>query len=232
MISKDRHTGIKAPEPTIGTVQVKICGLTRADEAVACAQAGARAIGCVFHPESPRFVSEAAAADIRRALPPEVSVVGVFVDETFDAVMRVADRTGITAVQLHGNETPELAGQLRGEGFFVIKALFAGRAPGFEEASRYPASALLLECGQGPLPGGNARPWSWGRAAPLSERHPLILAGGLSPENAAPAVRAACPDAVDVSSGVEMRPGRKDIGKVERFIAAVAAAAARRRIFA
>ena len=213
-------------------VQVKICGLTRVDEAVACARAGASAVGCVFYPRSPRCVSAAVAADIRAALPPEVACVGVFVDEAYESVMATASQTGFTAVQLHGNEPPELVSRLRREGLFVIKALFADRAPDFEQAPCYPASAYLVECGQGPQPGGNAYAWEWGRAAALGERSPLILAGGLTPENAAQAVRTAWPDAVDVSSGVETSPGCKDIRKVEELIAAVATAEARRTIFA
>ena len=214
------------------TVQVKVCGLTRVDEAVACAQAGARAIGCVFYAKSPRCVSAATARDIRRALPPEVTCVGVFVDEPLEGILAMASHTGFTAVQLHGCESPELVHRLGREGLFVIKALFADRAPGLAAASGFPAAAFLVECGQGPLPGGNAAVWQWGRAAAFSEHHPLILAGGLDPENAAQAVRAALPDAVDVSSGVEAGPGRKDIRKVEQFIAAVATASANRRIFA
>jgi phosphoribosylanthranilate isomerase len=216
----------------VNPIQVKICGLTRVDEAVACAQAGARAVGCVFYPKSPRGVSTAVAADIRAALPPEVGCVGVFVDETFDAIMHAMTRTGFTAVQLHGNEPPALASRLRSEGLFVIKALFADRTPKFDSAALYAASAFLAECGGGPLPGGNARSWDWSQAAAFGERYPLILAGGLSPENVAQAVRVAGPDAVDVSSGVETRPGRKDIQKVTQFIAAVEAAAARRTLFA
>jgi phosphoribosylanthranilate isomerase len=212
-------------------VQVKVCGLTRVDEAVACAQAGARAVGCVFYPKSPRRVDETTAADIRRALPADLICVGVFVDESFDNVMRSVERTGFTAVQLHGREGPGLVNRLRREGLFVIKALFAEKAPGLEAASGLPASAFLAECGQGPLPGGNARAWEWGRAAALGASHPLILAGGLTPDNAAQAVRAAWPDAVDVSSGVEKSPGRKDICKVELLIAAVSTAKARRTIF-
>jgi phosphoribosylanthranilate isomerase len=213
-------------------VQVKICGLTRVDEAVACARAGARAIGCVFYPKSPRCVSAAVAAEIRAALPPEVACVGVFVNESFDAIMSIMAATSFTVVQLHGSEPPELVSRLRREGLFVIKALFADRAPGFEQVQRYPASAFLVECGQGPLPGGNAYVWEWGRAAALGERSPLILAGGLTPENAVQAVRTAWPDAVDVSSGVETSLGCKDIRKVEELIAAVATAEARRTIFA
>lgn len=220
-------------EKTAGNpVQVKICGLTRPEEALACARAGARAIGCVFFPGSPRNVDAAAAAEIRRALPPEIVCVGVFVDASFDAIMRLADGSGFAAVQLHGNEPPELVERLRGEGLFVIKALFAGRAPGLGQARRFPASAFLVECGKGPLPGGNARSWTWSEAAAFGERRPLILAGGLTPENAAQAVRAAAPDAIDVSSGVEAAPGRKDLHKVKQLIAAVAPAAARRALFA
>jgi phosphoribosylanthranilate isomerase len=158
--------------------------------------------------------------------------VGVFVDEPFEGVLAMAAHTGLTAVQLHGNESPEVVQHLRREGLFVIKALFADRAPSIEAGSQYPASAFLVECGRGALPGGNAQDWDWGRAGPFAERHPLILAGGLTPENAAQAVRAALPDAIDVSSGVEAGPGRKDIRKVEQFIAAVATAYSRRRIFA
>jgi phosphoribosylanthranilate isomerase len=214
------------------TVQVKVCGLTRVDEAVACGEAGARAVGCVFYAKSPRCVAAATARAIRRALPPEVACVGVFVDEPFEGILEMAARTGFTAVQLHGSESPEVIQLLRREGLFVVKALFADRAPGIEAGPQYSASAFLVECGRGALPGGNAQEWDWSKAGPFAERHPLILAGGLTPENAAQAVRAALPDAVDVSSGVEAVPGRKDIRKVEQFIAAVATASARRRIFA
>jgi phosphoribosylanthranilate isomerase len=214
------------------TVQVKVCGLTRVDEALDCARAGARAIGCVFYPRSPRCVDEATAADIRRALPARVTCIGVFVDETFEVVMRIVTRTGLTAVQLHGSETPALVARLRREGLLVIKALFAEKPPGLDAAAGFSAAAFLAECGQGPLPGGNARVWRWSQAASLGKSHPLILAGGLTPENAAPAVRAALPDAIDVSSGVEASPGRKDIRKLKQLIAAVSTAAARRTIFA
>lgn len=227
-----RIKGLGSEPRTLNPIQVKICGLTRVDEAEACARAGANAIGCVFYPRSPRCVGPAVAADICRALPPEVACVGVFVDEPFDAIMRTTAHAGLTAVQLHGNEPAELVGRLRREGLFVIKALFAERAPGLDAAAGLPASAFLVECGRGPLPGGNASAWDWTRAAAFGERYPLILAGGLSPHNAARAVRAVRPDAVDVSSGVEASPGRKDILKVARLIAAVEPAAARRTLFA
>ena len=204
------------------TVQVKVCGLTRVEEAVACAQAGAAAVGCVFYAKSPRCVTTATARAIRRALPPEVACVGVFVDEPFEGIMatgsshRLHRRPASRERSAGGCRAPAPRGAFRHQG-----ALCRPVRPSLKTGSPYSASAYLVECGQGPLPGGNAQDWDWGRAGPFAERHPLILAGGLTPENAAQAVRAALPDAVDVSSGVEAGPGRKDIRKVEQFIAAV-----------
>jgi phosphoribosylanthranilate isomerase len=224
MMSGTEPQGVVGALKSRTAVQVKVCGLTRVDEAEACAQAGARAIGCIFYDRSPRCVTPEAARDIRRVLPPGVACVGVFVDSPFEDIMGICIRAGLESVQLHGREAPELVGRLRREGLLVIKALFAQRTPGIEAAFGIPASAFLVECGKGPA-------WEWGRAAALGAHHPLILAGGLTPENAAQAVGAALPDAVDVSSGVEASPGRKDIRKVEQFIAAVSTAEARRRIF-
>ncbi len=221
-------TDVSASAPT---VQVKVCGLTRVEEAVACAEMGAAAVGCVFVAKSPRCVTPAAAREIRRALPSAVACVGVFVDAPVAHMLAVAAETGLTAVQLHGNETPEVVQHLRREGLLVIKALFAEREPRFDQAPRYPAAAFLVECGRGVLPGGNALTWEWGGAADLGSRYPVSLAGGLTPGNVAQAIRAARPDAVDVSSGVESAPGRKDLRKVADFIAAVSDAGARRRIF-
>ncbi len=232
MTSLEPNAEPTAGRPPAETVQVKVCGLTRVEEAVACATLGAVVVGCVFYAKSPRAVSADTAAAIRLALPSAVRCVGVFVDAAFETIMATASRTGIHAVQLHGNEPPQVVQRLRREGLLVIKALFAEREPRFDQTPHYPASAFLVECGRGALPGGNALAWQWGRAADLGIRHPVILAGGLTPENVARAVRAAGPDAVDVSSGVESAPGRKDLGKVEHFIAAVRDAGARRRIFA
>jgi len=201
--------------------QIKICGLTRPQEALACAAAGAHAIGLVFYPKSPRHVADDQARDITRALPPEIARVGVFVNASFDDIMKKADRCGLNAVQLHGQESPDLVEQLAGEDLLVIKALFHKHAPGFKEASAYRASAFLVEYGKGKLPGGNARSWDWGAARELTGSFPLILAGGISEENVVRAIEQCLPDAVDISSGVESSPGRKDISKVESFISKV-----------
>ena len=213
-------------------VQVKICGLTRTGEAAACAEAGAHAIGLVFYERSPRYVRPEAAREIRRAIPDGIACVGVFVDASVDAVLNTAHTAGLSAVQLHGSESPEAAARLAAEGLLVIKALFAERVPGLDRAPDYAPVAVLVECGRGVLPGGNALVWDWGRAAEVGNEHPLVLAGGLTPDNVAAAIVAARPDAVDVSSGVELAPGRKEIDQVRAFIRAATAVPCRRRVFA
>jgi phosphoribosylanthranilate isomerase len=201
--------------------QVKICGLTSVEEALACAELGADAIGCVFHPPSPRFVTDQRAKEICSALPATVWSVGVFVNNTLHEILGKVNHCGLRAVQLHGQETPELAAELQREGVPVIKALFADGRPSFGDAQHYRVRAFLAECAGHRLPGGSGKAWNWSLASALSRESPLLLAGGLTPENVAPAIRAACPDAVDVSSGVESRPGRKDLRKVRDFLDAV-----------
>ncbi|MBW1648853.1 MAG: phosphoribosylanthranilate isomerase [Deltaproteobacteria bacterium] len=201
-------------------IQVKICGLTRPDEAAACAALGTDAIGLVFHPSSPRHLDDAAAAAISGAVPEDIAKIGVFVDAPLETILDKARRCGLTGVQLHGNEPPEIVSRLRAAGLMVIKALFAARAPGLTAAGNYAPHAFLVECGRGILPGGNAEVWNWAEARGTSASVPLVLAGGLSPKNVAYAIAAAAPDAVDVSSGVERVPGRKDLDRVAAFIRA------------
>lgn len=211
-------------EPTKSfSPQVKVCGLTRVDTALACVDLGVNAVGCVFFPKSPRFVSDPLAADICSALPPSVQSVGVFVNCSFSHIMEKVDRCGLTAVQLHGQESPDLLQRLKAENITVIKALFIEGEPSVKAASDFDASAFLVEAGKGALPGGNARQWDWSALNGFSDTHPLILAGGLTPENVADAISSSAPDAVDVSSGVESAPGIKDMGKVTAFMAAVSA---------
>lgn len=205
----------------VGVAQVKICGLKRVDQAAGCAEAGASAVGCVFYPPSPRNVSASQARDIFAALPAGVARVGVFVDEPTDQMLRIAEQCGLTALQLHGRETPETVARLVLAGYRVIKGLYTAKDPRIDRAGDFPGAAFLVECGKGPLPGGNAASWRWGDAREFGETHPLILAGGLSPGNVSEAIAAAQPDAVDVSSGVEAAPGDKDLDKVTAFIAAV-----------
>jgi phosphoribosylanthranilate isomerase len=214
--------------------QVKICGLMDGKEARACTELGADAIGCVFYPPSPRHVSDEQARDLFQCLPAAVCRVGVFVNESFSTIMQKVERCGLEAAQLHGQESVELVEELRGAGLLVIKAIFVKGAPSLDRAGSYRASAYLVECAGGPLPGGNALKWDWSSAAGIAARAPVILAGGLNPENVSLAIQEALPDAVDVSSGVESAPGRKDMEKVKRFLEAVTLteySVKRRRIF-
>jgi len=205
------------------TPRIKICGITTPEDALACASLGADAIGLVFYPKSPRFVNTAAAADICSVLRPEIARVGVFVDAPFADIMERVRACGLTAVQLHGTESPEQVEQVARAGVKAIKALYINKPPGLDIAHLYPAAAFLVECAGGTLPGGNALCWDWSAARPFADDHPTILAGGLSPENVAQAIAAATPDAVDISSGVEAAPGRKDFRKIKRFVHAVRA---------
>jgi phosphoribosylanthranilate isomerase len=211
------------PEKRHATVQIKICGLTDPVQARACARLGADAVGLIFYPPSARHVEKNQARRITAGLHAGTVAVGVFVDTSFDEIMHTVDRCGLTAVQLHGRETPQLVADLKKAGLQVIKALFTGRSPGFAAAADYDADAFLVECGRGPLPGGNAVAWDWSAAARLARRFPLVLAGGLAPGNIAAAIAAARPHAVDVSSGVEIRPGVKDLHRVRTLIEATRA---------
>ena len=201
--------------------RVKICGLTQVENALECVALGADAIGCVFYPKSPRHLADARAREICLALPERVKTVGVFVNETFDSIMQRVERCHLKAVQLHGQELPELVSRLNKENLQVIKALFIDGKPSLDEVSRYHASAYLVECGLGKLPGGNALEWNWAKAKSFGEKHPLIIAGGLGPENVTHAIKVSMPHAVDVSSGVESSPGKKDLKKVAAFMDAV-----------
>ncbi|MBW2247426.1 MAG: phosphoribosylanthranilate isomerase [Deltaproteobacteria bacterium] len=203
------------------TPQVKICGLTRVEQALQCTDLGADAIGCVFYPKSPRHLTDDRAGEICSAVRNRVKTVGVFVNESFSSIMKRVECCQLSAVQLHGQESPELVLRLCNENLQVIKALFIDGNPSLKDAENYPASAFLVECGQGKLPGGNALQWNWDQARSFGEKHPLIIAGGLSPENISHAIKVSFPHAVDVSSGVESSPGYKDIDKVSLFLDAV-----------
>ena len=202
--------------------QIKVCGLTSAREAEACAAAGADAIGFISFSKSPRHLEDQAIRRITSCLPGGVCPVGVFVNETYERIMQAITAGRLRAVQLHGNEPPELVEALSDEGLIVIKAVFVNGNPALEMAQHYPATAFLVECAGGPLPGGNAMDWNWSDARRLPSDQPVVLAGGLTPDNVQKAISAGRPAVVDVSSGVEIAPGHKDIDKVAAFCQAVA----------
>lgn len=211
-------------------VRIKICGITQAQDAVAAAEAGADAIGLVFAP-SPRRVTLVAAKQIVRALPPWISAVGVFVNAEPSTIRRAIDTVGIGEVQLHGEESPEIIAKLAG--VRVIRALRVRDRRFLEDLRIWHqagVSAILLDAFSKDVRGGSGKRFDWdlvsairlGDAIPAGVR--LILAGGLTPDNVASGIRAVRPWGVDVSSGVESRPGLKSAEKIERFVAAVRSA--------
>lgn len=199
---------------------IKVCGVTNPDDAIACAAADINALGLVFYGRSPRNVSAMQAIAVSKAIEGFTPLIGVFVDTDFKDIVDLADRCGLAGVQLHGRESPDLVARLRDRHLLVIKTLFLNGYPSLTQATCYDrASFFLLECGTGPLPGGNAHPWPYEQAARFRLRVPLILAGGLNSGNVAEAIQAARPWGVDVSSGVEKSPGIKDPEKIRTFIA-------------
>ena len=189
-----------------------------------CVRLGVAAIGCVFFPPSPRHVELSTARAICRAVARKAATVGVFVNATYADIMGPVEHCGLTAVQLHGRESPRLVARLRRQGLTVVKALFVNGTPALAAAANYEASAFLVECSGGPLPGGNAISWDWTAARDLCRSYPCVVAGGLTPGNVGRAISACHPTAVDVSSGVELSPGRKDSKKIASFVSAVVAA--------
>ena len=193
-------------------VKVKICGITNLDDALYAASSGADALGFVFYGGSSRYVEPDRARRIIAELPPFLTCVGLFVNELPARIVKTVEHCGLNAIQLHGDESPE---QCNFPPYRVVKAL---RLSGQDRIDDYPVSALLLDaCVSGQF-GGTGQLGDWELAARIAETRPLILAGGLTPDNVAAAVRFVRPYAVDVSSGVETEPGRKNQHKVKEFI--------------
>lgn len=196
---------------------MKICGITNEEDALLAVAMGADAIGFVFAP-SPRQIAPNIARDIARRLPPEVLTVGVFRDEAPQRVVEVVNTIGIRGAQLHGHESPAEARWVRQRVPFVMQAFAAGDRM-LERAADYEVDALLIDSA---LPGsGEVFDWSIAETLPLDRR--VVLAGGLTPENVESAIERIRPWGVDVSSGVEASPGRKDPIKVMRFVNAAKA---------
>ena len=193
---------------------VKVCGITRAEDAHAAVAAGARALGLVFWPGSPRFIDPFRARAIVRTLPPFVTPVGLFVDQPLEYIAGVASLVRLGAVQLHGAEPVSFAEAVR---LPVIKALTLG-----DPIDVWPARVtVLLDAHDPEQHGGTGRTIDWDAAARVAARRPTILAGGLTPANVAEAVTRVRPFGIDVSSGVERAPGIKDHGKIDALFEAL-----------
>lgn len=205
--------------------KIKICGITNLDDALLAVELGADALGFVFYPRSTRYVTVRAAADICHRLPPFVTRVGVFVDELEYEIEKALHECLLTALQFHGDEPPGFCVKFAAKS---IKAIRVRDETSLREAAQYDVDAILLDAHDATAQGGTGKRIDWSLAARAREfiRLPMILAGGLTPENVAEAIRIVRPYAVDVASGVEREPGRKDPHKLRQFIEAVRAASA------
>ena len=201
-------------------VRVKICGVRSLEEAEAATAAGADALGFNFWPKSPRYVQPGEAARIIAGLPALVNSIGVFVNEELDRVREIVSQVGLDAVQLHGEETPRYCLELNGTK--VIKAFRVGEVFDPNIIRNYPVSTILLDAKVDGKYGGTGKRFSWDLAVEAKRSARVILAGGITIDNVAEAITTVRPFAIDVCSGVESEPGRKDLNKMREFMKEVA----------
>lgn len=203
-------------------VKVKICGIRSLEEAEAALDAGADALGFNFWPRSPRYIDPRAAGEIIARLSPIASTVGVFVNETAARILEIASQLQLSAVQLHGDESPEYCVGLAS--IKTIKAIRVGQDFDLSVIERYSVAMVLLDSDVRGSYGGTGQRFDWRIAVEAKRFAPIILAGGLNTENVWAAVTHVRPAAIDVCSGVEAEPGRKDLTKLRSFMAVVARA--------
>ncbi|HZV81759.1 MAG TPA: phosphoribosylanthranilate isomerase [Geobacteraceae bacterium] len=196
-------------------VRVKICGITTPEDARVAVEAGADALGFVFYDKSPRNINPLMAAKIIAALPPFVQTVGLFVNEEIEKINWTAGFCGLDLVQLHGDEEPEECGEVERR---VVKAFRVKDLTSIERLQKFQVAGYLLDAWCPDAYGGTGKSFNWELTATAKQYGPIILAGGLTPDNVAEAVRQVQPYGVDVSSGVESAPGKKDGEKVREFI--------------
>jgi len=204
------------------STKVKICGLTNPADARIAAEAGTDAVGFIFAAASPRYIEPLAAAAVARELPPHILRTGVFVDPDESFVMEAIAACGLNLLQFHGAEAPEFCTRF---GLMSMKALRVRDPASLEGLANYSTDAFLLDAYSAKGAGGTGETFNWELAVAAKKfSRPIFLAGGLTPENVGAAIRQVRPFGVDVSSGVEVAPGKKDPAKVRAFIAAVRAA--------
>jgi phosphoribosylanthranilate isomerase len=204
--------------------KVKICGITSVDDAQVAVDAGADLIGLIFYPPSPRYVTPQQAQAIVARVPAHIETVAVFANENMQTVMRIAQESGVQIVQLHGTESPAMCQQVTQR---VIKTFRFTAQVQPEMMAQYTVEAFLIEGFHADYYGGGGAQADWPRAAQLHPYGRIILAGGLTPTNVQEAIRTVQPYAVDVCSGVEATPGKKDWDKVRTFVQRAKAFAAR-----
>jgi phosphoribosylanthranilate isomerase len=202
-------------------IKIKICGMTNLDDALAAVDVGADALGFVFYPESARAVSRKTAATIIARLPASITPVGVFVDEDVTVVRENMTECGLRIAQLHGAESSDYCSKV---GRAVIKAIRLRQASDLDAMAEYEVDAFLLDAFVPGVPGGTGTCLDWELVSRIDRRHRIILAGGLTADNVGEAIGRLRPEGVDVSSGVELSPGRKDHAKITAFVTAARAA--------
>ncbi|MEK6223337.1 MAG: phosphoribosylanthranilate isomerase [Thermodesulfobacteriales bacterium] len=202
----------------ISSTKIKICGITNMEDAQAAADFGADALGFIFYKQSKRYIDPEVAKRIISALPPFLTTVGVFVNQDLDEISEIKEMTGIQVAQLHGDETPEFASLLPLE---VIKAIRVKDKSDLDRVAQYSGQAILFDTYSDIEYGGTGESFDWGilKTKPISGD--IILSGGLNPDNVLEAIKIVKPYAVDVSSGVEIAPGKKDHKKIKKFIEAI-----------
>lgn len=213
------------PATIDGVTSVKICGITRPEDARLAAELGAWAIGLVFWPASPRRCEVETAQEIAAELRRELEIVGVFSDATLDEVAAVADAVQLSVVQLHGHEGPAYCREAaRRTGARVMKAARVRDRASIQALEPFHTDLHLLDAYSPRTPGGSGESFDWDLAAHHPRNVPLVLSGGLTPDNVGEGIAAVRPFAVDTASGTEAEPGRKDHARVRAFLRAVAAA--------
>lgn len=196
-------------------IKIKICGITNLEDALEATELGADALGFVFYKKSPRFIDPLRAAEIIGQLPPFVVPIGVFVNEKEERIRDIAAQACLQGLQLHGDESPEFCQRF---GTRVIKAFQVKDRESLKHLSHYRVSACLLDSYKEGMRGGTGGTFDWHLAVVAKTLGRVILAGGLTPDNVAEAVKLVQPYGVDVSGGVEREKGRKDHGKLRKFI--------------
>ncbi|HEX3018730.1 MAG TPA: phosphoribosylanthranilate isomerase [Chitinispirillaceae bacterium] len=198
------------------STRIKICGITRLEDAKVAANLGVDALGFIFYQKSPRFVMPEQAANIIMQLPPMVNRVGVFVNENYDNIMKIVRQTGIDTVQLHGDETPDFCSSIP---LPVIKSFSVRPQTDLSELKNYKTQGILLDTWSGQMQGGTGKTFDWNiaRKACVMFKN-VVLAGGLGPTNLEDALKIVDPFAVDINSGVEIMPGVKNPHKIRDVV--------------
>lgn len=200
-------------------MEIKICGITNLEDAVSAYSYGAEALGFIFYMQSPRYISPEKARYIIENLPQDITRVGVFVNHEIEIIKDIYEFCTLDLIQLHGDESPQYCSQFSKS--ILIKAFSPRSEKDLNIIKDYPVKAALIDSRHSGLYGGTGKKSNWELAVKLREMHPLILSGGLSPDNIREAIEAVEPHAVDVNSGVEITPQKKDSLKVKRIIETV-----------